>query len=176
MSLIGLCLHMMKLARPFVLQNWVLYLLLTIPISCHQNETEPFQIQVLGDEHRWFVTYPGPDQLLGTQDDLHGMQDIHIPTNRQIVILLDSSDYIYTLKVPGLDLNQLLVPEIDFRLEFESQSAGQFEIDGGQMCGLPRFEQLDGKMIVQDWKAFKQHMAELRANPPNERPVNHTGT
>ena len=53
-----------------------------------------FPIHVVGEDHRWIVTYPGPDLLLGTEDDIEGIRDIYVPAGRRIHVDLDSKDYI----------------------------------------------------------------------------------
>lgn len=152
------------------MRNWILTIaLLALSQSCTQNcSDQAFEIRLLGDEHRWFVTYPGPDGILGTPDDIRGMRDIYLPKCRPITIHMESNDYIYTFKVEALSLKRMAVPDVAFELEFSSDRVGSFDIDGGQMCGLPAFGALDGTMRVQEGSEFDESMARLAENPPTE--------
>lgn len=139
--------------------------------SCQKQGPEPLVIGLIGDEHRWFVIYPGEDQRLGTADDIRGMRHIFLPADSEVRILLDSSDYIYSFKVDHFGISQLIAPAIEFEVRFETGPPANHQLDGGQMCGLPRFDELDGQLIVLKQSGFDDQMAQLRRQPPLQTPT-----
>jgi len=119
------------------------------------------EIRITGDDHRWFVMYPGPDGLLGSADDLGSRRDVVIPIGHDVTLHLDSIDYIYTFAVPQLALKQMASPGLDFALQFSTDQLGTFALNGGQMCGLPIVGELNGTFTVTNGTDFNKAMAAL---------------
>jgi len=118
------------------------------PAPAPQFDRErPFELRVTGDEYRWRVRYPGPDGDLDTADDLLTWRHLHLPAGAEIVIELESVDYVYTFYVPELDIMEPAVPDSPYVLDFESGPAGQHDLLGSQMCGYTH-PQLLGDVVV----------------------------
>lgn len=117
------------------------------------------EIEVTGDAHVWRVRYPGADGVLGTADDIAGRGDLHLPVGVPTRVLLHSQDYIYSLRVPSLALNEVAVPDMEFELRIEAQALGSHVLEGGEMCGTPP-PGLQGHVVVQSeadyWDALQR--------------------
>jgi len=109
---------------------------------------EPYQIEITGSKDRWHVRYPGADGRPVTSADTLVVRNIHVPQETKIVLVLKSTDYIYTLSLPQFHLKEIAVPDLEFRMEFCPPEAGQFELVGNQLCGDPHAE-LQGVLIVE---------------------------
>ena len=114
---------------------------------------KPLVIDIMGSEYRWHYRYPGPDETLGTADDIRRLGDLHLSMGTPVVLQLKSEDYIYTFKLPHIDRVKMAVPEIVFTLEFTPDSLGTFELEGDQMCGFSH-ESLKAKLIVETQEDF----------------------
>ncbi|MBT5876115.1 MAG: cytochrome c oxidase subunit II, partial [Candidatus Latescibacteria bacterium] len=71
---------------------------------------EQFTVQVIGKQFNWIIKYPGPDRLLGTDDDLEAENELYVPVDTDIWILLASEDVIHSFFVPQFRLKQDAVP------------------------------------------------------------------
>jgi cytochrome c oxidase subunit 2 len=111
---------------------------------------DPFHIQLTGTEHRWRVSYPG---MGAAADRLSRGPDLHLPVDANVVIVLKSTDYIYTVSIPDLGLKEIAVPDLEFRLEFRSTKVGVYDLIGEEMCGEPGREG-PGRLIVEPRERF----------------------
>ena len=111
------------------------------------------EIEVVGRDFQWEVRYPGPDGVLGTEDDRIGARDVHVPVGARAKLHLRSRDYIYFLALPHLGLKEIAVPELEYALEFDAGAAGRYELLGDQMCGYTH-PGLLGELIVESREDF----------------------
>lgn len=115
----------------------------------------PIQLQVVGHEFFWRFRFPGPDAEFNTDDDVCVANALHLPAEREIVFLVTSDDYVYTMTIPDLDLRQIAVPELTFPLAFRVTEERSYEIKADPSCGVRLFHGEDmGKIIVQSESSF----------------------
>lgn len=115
----------------------------------------PIQIQVVGHDFFWRFRFPGPDAEFNTDDDVTVANELHLPTEQDVVFLVSSDDYVYTMAIPGLGLRQIAVPELTFPLAFRVTEERSFEIKADPLCGVRLFHGEDmGTVIVQSKSAF----------------------
>lgn len=112
------------------------------------DEKTPYRIEITGSEDRWIVQYPGLDCPLESAGDLIRSLELHVPTGREILLSLRSTDYIYTMELPNWQLKEIAVPKLEFQLRFTSGSAGRFELLGDHLCGGV-VEELQGTLVVE---------------------------
>ena len=77
-------------------------------------------VQVSGKQFNWDMTYPGPDNEFGTDDDLELENDLHVPMNAVVHIRLTSVDVIHSFFVPQLRLKQDALPNRFFNVWFQT--------------------------------------------------------
>jgi heme/copper-type cytochrome/quinol oxidase subunit 2 len=106
---------------------------------------DPFAIEITGNNNRWYVRYPGRGA--------RPLLDLHAPQGAKIVLILKSTDYVYTLAFPELGLKEIAVPGREFRLALGSANAGRFDLVGDQLCGDAHPE-LQGQMVVEPAERF----------------------
>lgn len=123
----------------------------------------PLEIEVTGSAFHWHVLYPGADGLLGTDDDVHGRRDVHLPQNAQARVHLRSKDYVYTMSFPQLGLKEIAVPDLEFSLAVQALEKGVFELRGNQMCGFTH-PNLLGRLVVHTAGDYAAEMDRLRVN------------
>ena len=59
------------------------------------------------------------DNTIGTDDDLHAAQVLHVPLNAEVSrSFLKSRDYLYSLEVPQARRKEIAVPDLTFSLTF----------------------------------------------------------
>lgn len=123
------------------------------------GEPEALRVRVRGEEFEWHIGYAGQDQEWGTADDVHAMQNLHIPERTPITVELASADYIYGFRLPDFDVNEPAIPGLNFRAEFEADALGTYRLLGNQMCGYAH-ESLLGQVIVHSQPGFDDWLQE----------------
>src|SRR4029077_9337405 len=103
--------------------------------------------------YRWHVRYPGEDGRLVTEGAALTLRDVHVPVQTKVILVLKSTDFVYTLALPQFGLKEIAVPDLEFRMEFRSTVAGRFELIGDELCGDPHPE-LRGVLIVEPVDRF----------------------
>ncbi len=116
------------------------------------------QIEVQGQQFKWYFRYPGADGKFGRTDpklvkdsdqnffgldpsDLAAKDDIvtpvvAVPVNREVELVLKSKDVTHSFFVRELRLKQDAVPGMIIRIHFTATQVGQYEIACAELCGL----------------------------------------
>ena len=95
-----------------------------------------FNLQVTAKQFNWEILYPGPDGKFGTQDDFKVDNEMHVPVNKVVRIILKSKDVIHSFFLPNLRLKQDAVPGMEILVWFEATKTGKYEIPCAELCGF----------------------------------------
>jgi cytochrome c oxidase subunit 2 len=93
-------------------------------------------LQVTGRQFNWEVVYPGPDGRFGTADDRQLIDELHVPVNRPVRVVLRSKDVVHSFFLPNFRLKQDAVPGRDIEGWFEATKTGTYELSCAMLCGL----------------------------------------
>lgn len=123
-------------------------------------ENPDYVVQVRGEQFNWYMIYPGPDNELGTEDDLELENELYVPVNKVVQILLTSKDVIHSFFIPNLRQKQDALPNrtID-TLKFQATKTGRYEIPCAELCGFGHSGML-GYLIVQTQEEYDAWVAE----------------
>ena len=119
-------------------------------------------VEVTGSGFEWSFRYPGRDGRFGTDDDLVSTRDLHLPRGRAVDLKLTSTDYIYTLKLPELELEEIAVPELVHTLRVDADRVGSYQLLSDPMCAI-RFshDKEMGRMQIEETRVFQDWLATL---------------
>ncbi|MGH7843761.1 MAG: cytochrome c oxidase subunit II [Candidatus Binatia bacterium] len=95
-----------------------------------------FEVHVTAKQFNWEILYPGPDGKLETADDVLIENDMHVPVNKVVRIILKSKDVIHSFFLPNLRLKQDAVPGRDILVWFEATKPGKYELPCAELCGF----------------------------------------
>ena len=95
-----------------------------------------FRVQVTGKQFNWEMLYPGPDGQFGTGDDLQLDNELHVPVNKVVRVVLKSKDVIHSFFLPHLRLKQDAVPGRTIEAWFQATKSGRFELPCAELCGF----------------------------------------
>src|SRR5207245_28946 len=93
-------------------------------------------IQVTAKQFNWEVAYPGPDGKFDTDDDVVMDNDVHVPVNKTIRVLLKSRDVIHSFFIPSARFKQDAVPGHSIPTWFKITRTGKYEIPCAELCGF----------------------------------------
>ena len=119
-------------------------------------------VEVTGSRFEWSFRYPGGDGRFGTDDDLVSTRALHPPRGRTVDLKLTSTDYIYTLTLPELELEEIAVPELVHTLRIDADRVGSYRLLSDPMCAV-RFshDKEMGRMRIEETAAFQGWLATL---------------
>ncbi len=100
------------------------------------SPTPDLIVRVTGKQFNWIMTYPGPDGKFGTADDKKIDNDLHVPVNKVVRVLLTGEDVIHSFYLPHLRLKQDVVPGREIPAWFEATKTGKYEIPCAELCGF----------------------------------------
>jgi cytochrome c oxidase subunit 2 len=122
-----------------------------------------FQVQVTAKQFNWTFTYPGPDGVLGTADDLTLENELHVPVNKIVRVSLRAQDVIHSFFLPNLRLKQDAVPGREIPAWFEATKTGQYEIPCAELCGFGHSGML-GHLTVHSAEEYQRWAKEKGAS------------
>jgi cytochrome c oxidase subunit II len=112
---------------------------LSVPAWSKIKMTQPptdMIVQVTAKQFNWQVAYPGPDGKLGTEDDVHLLDELHVPVNKPIRVVLKSQDVIHSFFVPSFRIKQDAVPGREIIAWFDATKPGKYEWPCAELCGF----------------------------------------
>ena len=104
-------------------------------IKMSQPPTD-FVVLVDAKQFNWQVYYPGPDGKFGTEDDKKFLDEMHVPVNKPIKVILKSQDVIHSFFVPSFRIKQDAVPGREILAWFDATKPGKYEWPCAELCGF----------------------------------------
>ena len=156
-------------------------------------ESEALVIQVTGEQFAWNIHYAGPDGVFGrtdinlidlqtnplgldrsdpaAMDDVTTVNQLYLPVNTPIIVMLRTKDVIHSFGVPELRVKQDAIPGLTAPVwfvptvttaEMRTRTGNpefQYEIACAQLCGLGHYR-MRGFVTIQTAEEFQQWMDE----------------
>ncbi len=138
------------------------------------------EVEVIGQQWQWSYRYPGADGLLGAADsalitaenpfgmnpdDPNGQDDIlvssqemHLPLDRPVKLLLRSKDVLHDYAVAQFRVKMDMVPGSVTYLWLTPTVAGSYDILCQELCGLAHFV-MRGTVVVEDEASYTSWLA-----------------
>ena len=134
------------------------------------------EFEVVGQQWQWSFRFPGKDGVLGTTDirkisdenpfglnpdDANGKDDVlvegdelHLPLDQPVKVLLRSIDVLHDFYVPEFRAKMDLVPGQVTYFWFTPTRTGTFDILCFELCGVGHYA-MRGKVVVEEESAYK---------------------
>ena len=108
----------------------------------------PITVEARGTDFKWQFLTTGPDRKIGTGDETVLGNELVVPPQTVVTLILTSTDYVYTLNVPDGRI-AAAVPDMIHQIQFQSPDSGRHEFRMDPMCGLRYFhDEVLGTMSV----------------------------
>src|SRR5437867_1053276 len=88
------------------------------------------------DSLYYLILYPGPDGKFQTSDDYQVDNDLRVPVNKVVRVLLGSHDVIHSFFIPQARLKQDALPGREIPAWFNITKPGVYEIPCAELCGF----------------------------------------
>lgn len=119
-------------------------------------------VEVMARQFEWRLRYPGPDGKLGTHDDIHHVNDLHVPVDEMVVVDLKSMDVLHDFFLPNLRIKQDAVPGMKIPVWFQATERGTFDLVCAELCGWGHYK-MKGRLTVESREAFDAWQAKMLA-------------
>jgi cytochrome c oxidase subunit 2 len=138
-------------------------------------------VEVLGQQWNWSYRFPGTDGALGktdpklisldnpfgiVPDDPAGADDVlvpgnelHLPVNQPVKLVLRSKDVNHQFAVPQFRVKMDMVPGMVTYFWFTPTRTGSFDALCEQLCGLAHFA-MRGRVVVDEQEQFRSWLAQ----------------
>ncbi len=111
--------------------------------------------EVLAGQFEWRIRYPGTDSIIGTEDDIISLNNLHVPVNEPFMIRLRSRDVLHSFFLPNLRVKQDAVPGMTIPVWFKPMKEGDFDLFCAELCGWGHYK-MRGMLTVQSRAAYDQ--------------------
>jgi cytochrome c oxidase subunit 2 len=113
--------------------------------------------EVTGRQFEWRIRYAGKDGLIGTPDDLHMVNDLHVPIDEEIVLSIKSQDVLHSFFLPNLRVKQDVVPGMKQYVWFKPVEKGTYDIVCAELCGWGHYK-MRGRITIESRADFDKWM------------------
>lgn len=93
-------------------------------------------VRIVGQQWAWSFVHPGPDQKLGTADDIATVDELHVKVGTLYHFQLEARDVLHSFSVPVFRLKQDAVPGRVITGWFEATKTGTYDIQCAEICGI----------------------------------------
>jgi len=118
----------------------------------------PPTLEVTARQFEWRLRYPGKDGVLGNEDDLFAVNDLHVPVNEEIVLELKSADVLHSFFLPNMRVKQDAVPGMKIPVWFRAMETGTFDLVCAELCGWGHYK-MRGRLTVESRDDFNRWIA-----------------
>ncbi len=119
-------------------------------------------IRIIGQQWSWRFVHPGPDKVLGTDDDIELVDELHVQVNKTYHFKLETMDVLHNFSVPVFRLKQDAVPGRVITGWFKPTRTGTFDIQCSEMCGIGHGI-MNGRIYVQSEEEYNLWLQSKKA-------------
>ncbi|MDA0989804.1 MAG: hypothetical protein O3A51_03535 [Verrucomicrobia bacterium] len=163
--------------------EFVLLIGFSIPIWAHHVDAFPkrgtgenvTELRVIAQQFVWNLHYPGPDGIYGATrpelvdsetnpigldtddpnaaDDIWTVNDLRVPVNKPVVIMLSSLDVIHGFNLPQMRVKQDVIPGMEIPVWFtpvRESGDEKWQIACAQLCGVGHYRMAGSFKVVSD--------------------------
>ena len=130
------------------------------PDSIVGTQDDTALVEVTARQFEWRIRYAGKDQILFTPDDLYTVNDLHLPVDEKATIGIKSMDVLHSFFIPNVRVKQDVVPGMKQYVWFTPVKTGVYDIVCAELCGWGHYK-MKGRMIVESRQKYEQWLAEL---------------
>lgn len=125
-----------------------------VKLYSHMPRIAP-TVEVAARQFEWRLRYPGKDGQIGTPDDLHLVNDLHLPVNEDILVELKSMDVLHSFFLPQMRVKQDAVPGMRIPVWFRATKEGTYDLVCAELCGWGHYK-MKGRLTIESRAKFDE--------------------
>jgi len=131
------------------------------------GQLKPPIAEVTGRQFEWRIRYartrpenwqPGDAYVYGS-DDVHIVNDLHLPINEEIVLQIESQDVLHSFFLPNLRVKQDVVPGMKQYVWFRPNKRGVYDIVCAELCGWGHYK-MRGRLTIESREDFDRWLTQ----------------
>ncbi len=122
---------------PLLLVVWIFWVGFEVFVDMATPPRDAYEILVTGQKWTWLFTYPN-----GYVD-----QNLHVPADRTVRLVMSSEDVIHSFFVPDFRVKQDVIPGRYTKLWFVAPQPGEHQVFCAEYCGTSHSDML-AKVVV----------------------------
>ena len=115
--------------------------------------------EVTGRQFEWRIRYAGENGILYDQDDILTVNELHVPVDEDVVLVIKSEDVLHSFFLPNLRVKQDVVPGLKQLTWFRADRQGVYDIVCAELCGWGHYK-MRGRLIVEPRDKYEKWLAE----------------
>lgn len=120
----------------------------------------PVTVEVTARQFEWRIRYPGPDGKFDTMDDIHHVNELHVPVNEEVLVDLKSMDVLHDFFLPKLRIKQDAVPGKRIPVWFKAKKVGESDLVCAELCGWGHYK-MKGRLFVESRSQYEAWLAKM---------------
>ncbi len=121
---------------------------------------DAYEVQVTAQKWKWLFTYPNG----------HVDENLHVPLDRPVKVVMTSEDVIHSFYVPAFRIKRDVVPGRYSTIWFRATRAGTFQIFCAEYCGDGHSDML-ASVVVHEPGGFETWLAKAEAQTASLSPA-----
>lgn len=134
---------------PFVMAMGIFGWSAFVYYDINRAPDDALEIYVLGKQWMWQIQHP-----LGKSE----INELHIPVNQPIKLIMTSQDVIHSFYVPAFRLKQDVLPGRYTTLWFEATQPGEYHLFCAEYCGTDH-SQMIGKVVAMGQQDYERWLS-----------------
>ncbi|MCH6255308.1 hypothetical protein MLD52_02025 [Puniceicoccaceae bacterium K14] len=94
------------------------------------------EIRIVAQQWAWSFYHAGPDGVLGNDDDIPMVNELHVKKDVTYRFYLEATDVMHSFSVPVFRLKQDAIPGRIIEGWFQPTKTGEWDIQCAEMCGV----------------------------------------
>jgi cytochrome c oxidase subunit 2 len=120
----------------------------------------PPTVEVTARQFEWRLRYPGADGKIGTRDDIHHVNELHVPVDTDILVELKSMDVLHSFFLPNMRIKQDAMPGSKIPVWFRASETGTFDLVCAELCGWGHYK-MKGRLTVESKQDYEAWLAKM---------------
>jgi cytochrome c oxidase subunit II len=115
--------------------------------------------EITGRQFEWRIRYAGKNGILYDQDDVLTVNELHVPVDEEVVLVIKSEDVLHSFFLPNLRVKQDLVPGLKQFCWFKADRQGVYDIVCAELCGWGHYK-MRGRLTVESRDKYEKWLAD----------------
>lgn len=133
------------------------------------------EVRIVAQQWAWSFYHAGPDGILGNEDDIAVVNELHVKKDVTYRFYLESTDVMHSFSVPVFRLKQDAVPGRVIEGWFEPILEGEWDIQCAEMCGIAHGI-MGARIFIESEEKHNEWMASTGAVLPDALVANNDST
>ena len=132
-------------------------------------------VEVTARQFEWRLRYPGADGAIGTKDDLHTVNELVLPPNEEILVMLKSEDVLHSFFLPHLRVKQDAVPGMKIPVWFQgTKPSSEYDLVCAELCGWGHYKMKGRVIFTKNRREYDDWLRNMQTQQEATKPAQPT--